>query len=278
MERRAEDKRISRRAHHLWNAELDEDGRRRLRRSKNEDDMFNERKKGSRRTASGEAQSKKVARETVHACLGIWGADLVDDPTLSNDIPVSVSRRFNAAARDEEPPRIHTWEELRSAFGNQVIQEVRQAISDGMKVRMASKYLDVPFIIAAEILDKLEGTDRVALKLAVDAVKSGLHKDANVQGPTLGHKVAAIFAEFADEGSRRIAIDSRAKAILEGYWGPYGKEMTREVKKRVRADLAEAWFRKNGVDEVASEYWSAYLGAYGQKWVSIVPKKISPAK
>jgi len=272
MENR-QNKRTTRSAHHLWNAELGEDGRRRLRRSKAEDNMFNEQKKDARRTAS-----KRAAADTVAAYFGIFGADLVDDPTLSDDIPVSVSRRFNAAARDEAPPRIHTWDELRRAFGDKNIQEARQAISDGMKVRMASKYLDVPFVVAAEILAKLEGTDKVALKLAVDAVKDGHHKAANAHGPTLGHKVAAIFAEFADEGSHRIAIDSRAKAILEGYYGPYGAELTKEIKKRVRADLAGAWLRKNGVDEVSARYWSQYLGAYGEQWVKIVPKKISPAK
>jgi hypothetical protein len=31
------------------------------------------------------------------------------------------------------------------------------------------------------------------------------------------------------------------------------------------------------VDEVAAEYWRNYFGAYGDKWVSVVPKKLSPS-
>ena len=274
MEHQIENRKVPRRrAHHLWNAELDDNGRRRLRRSKTEDEMFNKQKKDARRVAS-----RKVAAEKVRAYWGVWGAGLVDDPTLSDDLPVSVSRRFNEASRDEAPPHIHTWAELRRAFGAKNIQDARQAISEGMKVRMASKYFDVPFVIAAEILSKLESVDRVAVKLAVDAVKSGQHKKANANGPTLGHKVAAIFAEFADADSRRIAIDSRAERYWENFYGPYGAELTKAVKRRVRADVAGAWLRKNGVDAVAEEYWSRYFGVYGNDWVKIVPKKISPAK
>lgn len=274
MERREEGRETSRRrGHHLWNTELDDDGRRRLRRSRTEREMFNQdEQKQARKVAS-----RKVAAETISAYWGLFGADLVDDPTLSEEIPVSVSRRFNAALRNDEPPRIHSWEELRRAFGEKVVQDAREAISDGMKVRMASKYLDVPFVIAAELLAQLEGVDKVALKLAVDAVKSGEHREANAKGPTLGHKVAAVFEEFP-EGSRRIAVDSAAERYWVEYYGPFGEDLVKEVKKRVRADLAAAWMRKNGVDEVASEYWSSYFGALGEHWVKVVPKKISPAR
>lgn len=275
MERRAESHEASRhRGHHLWNAELDEDGRRRLRRSRTEKEMFDQQEQRQARKVA----SRQVAAETIAAYWGLFGADLVDDPTLSEEIPVSVSRRFNASQRHDAPPRIYTWGELRRAFGEKSVQDARAAIADGMKVRMASKYFDVPFVIAAEILAQLPGVDKTAIKIAVNAVKSGQHRQANANGPTLGHKVAAIFAEFPDEGSRRIAVDSKARSYWEDYYGPFGAELVKEIKRRVRADLAAAWLRKNGVDEVAAEYWSTYFGAYGEDWVKIVPKKISPAK
>jgi len=258
----------SRRAHHLWEAELDENGRRKLRRSRMEKEMFD--------TQARQA-SRKIAAETVAAYWGLFGADLVDDPTLSEDIPVSVSRRFNSASRQETPPHIHTWDELRSAFGMKMVQDARQAVADGMKTRMASKYFDVPFLVAAEILAELPNEDKQAIKLAIDALYDGLEVTASRRGPTLAHRIAAIFAEFEDDDSRRIAVDSRAKSYWEDYYGPFGVELVKEVKRRVRADLAAAWMRKNGVDDVAAEYWSQYFGAYGEDWVKIVPKKISPA-
>ncbi len=267
--------RNSRDAHHLWSAEADDRGRRTLRRSKEENNMFDqeEKKKARRRAASREA-----AKETVSACWGLWGAGLCDNPTLVEEIPVSVSRAFNAAARSVAPPRIHSWTELRNAFGAEAVQESRKAIANGMHVRMASKYLDVPFLVAAEILDELPQVDRSAVKMAVEAVKSGEHRiTADRRGPTLVGKVAAIMSEFEDEGSHRIAIDEAAAAVWKSYFGSYGEEMVRSIKRRVRADLAAKWMTKNGVDEASSEHFSAFFGVHGNDWVKVIPKLISPA-
>jgi hypothetical protein len=145
-----------------------------------------------------------------------------------------------------------------------------------MKTRMASKYLDVPFLVAAEILDELPTVAKEAVKMAVDAVRDSKHRvAADRNAPTIAGRIAAIIEE---NSTRKLAIDSDAASYWEAYYGPYGKELVKEVKKRVRADLAGKWMHRNGVDQAAADYWSKYFGAYGSDWVKEVPKRISPSK
>jgi hypothetical protein len=265
----------SRSAHHLWTAEKDDKGSPRVRRSKLEPDKFDVDEESQSRTA---AISRKIAGDNCAAYLGIFGATLVDDPTLNSEIPRGVVGRFNIVARDESVPQVRTWDELREAFGPDAINHIRASVSNGMQVRMASKYLDVPFVIAADIVDQLADLPKVAVKQAVDYLKSGGKTASSKLDNDTVSRVAAIFSEYRDGQSHKIAIDSNAEAYWTAYYGPFGSELVREVKKRVRADLASAWMRKNGVDSAASEYWSKYFGAYGSRWVSIVPKKLSPSK
>lgn len=267
--------------HHLWKAERDDGGRLKVRRERMEADVFtdvDEKKEAGRKEAFRKESSSKVAREEVFAYWGLFGADLVDDPTLNEEIPVSVSRRFNAAARNDAAPRVHTWDELRRAFGDEAVDFSRKAVAHGMKVRFASKYLNVPFMVAAEILTQLPDTDKIAIKQALDLIKTGRKVAAFQSHGPVARKVAVILDEYQDPSSHKIAIDEKAKAFWESYFGPYGAELVREIKKRVRADLASSWMRRNGVDAVAAEFWSRYFGAYGQRWVTVVPKKISPSK
>jgi|GEM_PF-2894198 len=270
-------------AHHLWDAARDDEGRLKIRRNRMEAEVFDtdEQKKEATRREAGlhkEASGKEAARETAQALWGLFGADLVDEPTLNEEIPVSVSRRFNTAARNEAPPKVHTWDELRRAFGAEHVDHARKAIAHGMKVRFASKYLDVPFIIAAEIITQLPDVPKTEVKQAIDLIKTGRKIAAFQSGGAAARRVALILDEYVDPASHRIAIDQKAKDYFSAYYGPFGEELVREIKKRVRADLASSWMRRNGVDAVAAEYYSKYFGAYGQRWVSVVPKMISPSK
>ena len=265
----------SRKAHHLWAAESDESGAPRVRRSKQEPEQFDMDQKRQARTAS--KLSRKIAGETCAAYLGLFGADLVDDPTLNSDLPNGVVRQFNAASREEAAPRVHTWDELREAFTHEVVQHARGGIANGMQVRMASKYLDVPFMIAADIVDRMQDVPKEAVKKALDYLKSGGNaRNGAVKSVTA--RVAKVLSEYKDPGSHRIAVDGAADSYWTAYYGPFGTELVREVQKRVRADLGGAWLRKNGVDSAAAEYWKNYYGEYGERWVTVVPKKISPSK
>lgn len=261
-------------AHHLWAADEDDKGVR-VRRNRQEPEMFPGEQK---RTASASTLMKKIASEKCAACLGLFGADLVDDPTLNSDLPVGVVGRFNAAARDEEAPRVYEWDELRRAFGPEAVAHARNAIGNGMKVRVASKELDLPFLMTADILDRLPNVPQERVARAVQYMRTTPPERRSAASmDMIARKVAEVFDEYSDPHSRKIAVDEKAAAYWESYYGPFGKELVREVQKRVRADLAGIWLRKNGVDEVASEYWRKYFGEYGDKWVTVVPKKLSPS-
>lgn len=250
---------IIRQAHHLWCAEKDNSGKLRVVRSREEPEMF-------------ENEKKKEAKEVCAACWGLWGASLVDG-AFTTEIPRGVVARLSKVATEaQDCQRVYSWTELRKAFGVEAVDEIRKNISDGMKVRMASKYLDVPFLVAADIIDRFGSVNN--LKEVVAAVKSGRTASIAKHGKA-GSVIQGIIAKF--DSNRKLAIDEAAKKYYEDYYGPFGKELTREIKRRVRADLAEAWLRKNGVDQKAVEYWSGYFsGGYGADMVKNLAKKLSP--
>jgi hypothetical protein len=259
-------------AHHLWAVDEDDKGVR-VRRNRQEPEMFSSDEK---RVASN--LSQQIAAEKCAAILGVFGADLVDNPILGTDLPAGVVRSFNTASRVDETPKVYTWDELRNAFSDDAVSHVRRSIGQGMKTRMASKALGVPFIVAADILDKLPNVSADVVKRAVDFVKAGKADGRRLASMDfVTRRVAAVLAEYHEPSTHRLAVDEKAAAYWEAYYGPFGKELVREVQKRVRADLAGEWLRKNGVDEVAAEYWRNYFGEYGDKWVSVVPKKLSPS-
>ena len=185
-------------------------------------------------------------------------------------------KSFNKAGREEDPPKVLSWDKLYTAFGVNSIRHARQAVSDGIKVRMASKQLNIPFMIAHDIVEKMAEVDPRAIKISLDYIKNGTA--SSEMNTEVTERVAEILDAYSGPGSYRMAIDHSAQAYWTSYYGPFGQELVREVQKRVRADVASRWLRKNGVDAAAAEYYANYFGEYGQEWVSIVPKKISPAK
>lgn len=261
-----------RESHHYWSAEKDENKILIKRRIKNKIASYLKRRKAS----SMEANKRKESEYAV-MYWNLFGSSLVDDNTLSSTLPRSIVENFNKSASimNEPAPRIFTWSELSNAFGKENIDEVRKHVSSGMKIRMASKYFNVPFIVAAEILDKLGSVRFDDIKNAVRIARN--ERLVNRSDDKVVKRISYIIKKYAGNRSK-IAVDPKAKEYWENYYGPFGKEMVREIKKRVRADIAESWMRKNGVDQKAIDYWSNYYGEYGMNWVSIVPKKISPSK
>jgi len=257
-------------AHHMWEAEK-EDGKLRIKRTKyaDEEESLEERK--ARRAASRHA----AREESAMGCLGIWAASLVDDPLFSREIAQPIAKRFNAV-RSDDAPKVHTWDELRGAVGEEKLAKVRNAISDGMRTRIVSKSLNVPFLVAAEIIDRMDGLDMDLVKRAVKAYKAG-DKTASRKYGSVARDIQAAFARF---GGMKLAVDDKARKYFEDYFGPYGQELVADIQRRVRADLALRWLKKNGVDEAAAEYWSTYFSEndYGAALVSEIPKKLSPAK
>lgn len=70
------------------------------------------------------------------------------------------------------------------------------------------------------------------------------------------------------------AVDDTAKAYWTAYFGDYGDQWVREIKRRVKADLMRAVLVKQGVDDTAAEYWSDYFGDYGDALVEEVDRSV----
>jgi len=266
-------KNYTRNAHHLWSAHSDEGGKVKLVRSKMEPENFEDL----------EGTEKEAAREVSNAYWGLWGASLTDNELLSSDIPAGIVDRLNIVAgemsRKQASARVYNWNELRTAFGSTTVDEIRKSISDGMKIRMISKHLDVPFIITAELIDHFGDTDKQELKDIVDLIRNGNSKRAVKEFGSKAQKVKKICDHYVRTGSTKLAVDEKAKSYWENFYGPYGKELTREIKRRVRADLLGSWMHKNGVDDSAKDYWSSYYSeGYGEEMVKDLAKKLSPVK
>lgn len=264
-----------RRSHHLWSAK-DDDGVIRIYREKPEEEI----KMAEKTKVTKKASNAKMSESDISAVYwGLFGASLIDDKTLSLAIPKSIANRFSVTANNDDNlvPTIYEWDQLRAAFTAEKINQIRKDISCGMQIRMASKFFNIPFLAAADIIYGMEGEDHSKIKNVLGMIKSGNHKKAISQYGVLAKKLVKIYNWYKDPVNSKIAIDESAKKYWESYIGPFGTEMVREIKKRVRADLAFAWMKKHGVDQAAAEYWSKYYGSYGEEWVNIVPKKISPS-
>jgi hypothetical protein len=256
------------RSHHLWSAEKDEAGKIKVNRSAAEKEEFNMEKTASRKNAD---------KETSDALWGLFAASLCDDKSLTMDIPKSIVARFNASVSNEAP-EVKSWEELRTAFGSAPVAEIRQAVAQGIKVRLASKYLNIPFIMAKEVMDVTAGVDAKFVKEICEGVLQGKTSSVVKKFGKDAVVVANIFENFKKSGMIKLAVDEKAKKIYEEYWGPFGRELCRETKKRIRADLAERWMRRNAIDSEAAAYWSKYFGSYGSSWISVIPKLLRPTK
>lgn len=261
---------MGRNSHHLWSAHKDDQGKISVVRSKIEPESFE--------NQDGEESGKKAAMELTNACWGLWGASLVDEELLYNSIPQGIVDRLNVTAKKaEKPRRVYEWKELRTAFGEKVVDEIRKSISDGMRIRIISKYLNTPFIVTADLVDHLADTDKRELKDIIDMVRSGHSREATKKFGSKARIATRIYSYYSKIGSTKLAIDEKAKRYFEDYYGPFGKEMVREIKRRVRADLVNDWMRKNGVDEAARDYWKSYLSNYGEEMVKALSKKLTPS-
>lgn len=254
-------------AHHLWSAEK-ADGKIKIQRAQAEKEW-----EDMEKTAS----TKNADKETSDALWGLFAASLCDDKSLTMEIPKSIVARFNAPV-STEAPEVKSWDELRTAFGDGPVAEIRQAVAQGIKVRLASKYLNIPFIMAKEVLDVTAGVDAKFVKEMCEGILQGKTAEVVKKFGKDAVAVANIFENFKKSGMIKLAVDDKAKKIYTQYWGMFGKELCREISKRIRADLAERWMRRNAIDSEAAAYWSRYFGEFGQRWISVLPKLLRPTK
>ncbi|MDC1299881.1 hypothetical protein N8Z24_00080 [bacterium] len=260
-------------AHHLWSAESGSDNNVTITRSTAEREDL-------------EAAEAEFAKSAVDSAWGFFGAKLVDTSGFDRiEMPVAVKDRFNTVATQlkearENPPKVHSWQDLEKVFGSETVKDIKFAVVHGMKVRRASKFLNIPFILTADLLEDVEVIGKSAVKDIVSRVKQGKALEAIREYGSPAEKVVDLFKEAHKTGSHKIAVDESAKKYWEDYYGEYGAQLVKETQKRIRADLAYEWLQKCGVDQAAAEYWQNYFSDsdYGKALTEVLPKKLTPSK
>lgn len=239
----------------MWNAERDANGKLIVRRSVAERDDWSD-------------EEIEYAQNVNASAWGLFGASLVDDPMFGNDFSTDLREHLNRSAKllikqGHRLDRVPSWRELKRAFGEELINDIRDHVSTGIKARQASKYFNIPLVMAYDVIDGYKEFDKKALKEVINSIKSeGFEKACNRFGKVAG-EIGDIFGEYSETGSHKIAVDEAAKDYWVSYLGPFGAELIRDIKKRVRADMASAFLKKQGVDEAARKYYEDYYGNYG---------------
>jgi hypothetical protein len=259
--------------HALWTAESDTEGNVVLHRSVAERDDL-------------DLAESEFIKSGAAAAWGLWGASVADRSGFDSlEMPISVCKRFNLVAKElqkeeQAPPRVRSWAELSKVLGQDKVLELRHAIANGMEVRLASKFVNLPFVVTADLLDDIKVIGKKAMKEIVDFVKTGKVAEAVTRFGKVASKVADFYSEALETGNYKIAVDEAAKAYWEAYYGDFGAQLVKEIKKRVRADIAYEWLVKHGVDQAAAEYWQNYFAemGYGKALTEVLPKKLSPSK
>jgi hypothetical protein len=250
---------MGKQSHRLWSKEQDSNGNVIIKRSSPERDDWSE-------------EDLEYARSASQSIWGLFGASLVDDNMFKNDLSRSLINHLNRSAsvlrsQKVKLPKIPTWRELRARHGSDLIDEVRDSVSMGIKARQASLFLNIPLIMAYDIVDGYKSFDKKALKEVLDSIKSeGPEASYDKFGKVAG-ELTQLLDEYSQTGLHKMAVDDQAKDYWLSYLGPYAEELVRDVRRRVRADMASQWLRKQSVDESAREYWENYYGAYGTSLV-----------
>ena len=259
-------------AHHMWKTEKDSTGKVSISRSKDEKNW--------------DADEWKYAKDVSDAVWGLWGAEAISNPIFVEVMPKAVARQYVAVAQKLEnegvtAPQVRSWEELKAAFGAERIAEIKKAVAKGMQIRKASVELDLPFLVASRVLFSIEdeSIDLGKIKNVIALVKEGKIVKAASEYGSLAGKISTIYHKAMKFNDHKIALDDSAKKYYEDYWGPYGESLTKEVKKRIRADLAFDWL-KRAVDEAAAKYWQNYFSEedYGKMLTEYSPPERKPAK
>lgn len=208
------------------------------------------------------------ARNVAASIWGVVGANMIDDPMFLMEVPSSLVVKLNKAANDLSkkacvPNVVLERSELYEKYSKEAVDEAMLAIAQGMKARRLSKYYNVPLVLAYDLMDKFADIDKKELLDIINTVRTGGLLNKKLSSKTAA-EVSVLWSEYSESGLHKVAIDDAAKEYWEKYYGPFGKELVRDIRKRVRADLAKKWLTKVGLDQAAIEYWSNYYGEYGK--------------
>lgn len=230
--------------------------------------------------------------------FGSFGAMLSDE--IDQSLPRAVVAKINRLAQEakscencqgkgceqcmgRQAVRVASWSSLQQFGSKDVLRGILDNVKAGMTARRASKAANIPFALAYALRDDLK-------PIPPNEVREIFRMAKNVRTATLddtafGNLAGKVGSEFAQHlvshvqafrtGSlafQRTAVDQTAEDYWKAYFGDYGDQWVREIKRRVKADLVRVALVKQGVDETAAEYWSNYYGDYGDKLVEEVDR------
>jgi len=254
-------------SHHLWNAE-EVSGKINIKRTEAERDDWTE-------------EEKAEFDNSLHRAMwGLVASSIIDEPLFNISLDKSLVDELNKSAKalsdsGVDLPYIPSWGELRKAYGTEAIDMVRDHITAGIKARKISKYLNVPLVLAYDIMEGYKDVNKEELRTVISSIRSEGSKVACDRFGKIAGEISDIFSECAEYGYHKISVDEASKAYWLGLLGPSAIPMVEDVKKRVRADLAGSYFQKQGADSFAVEY---YKKLYGNELGELITKGVTKKK
>jgi hypothetical protein len=245
---------------------------------------------------------KVAAFVEQHFCS--FGATLVD--AFEQTVPRTLVAKVNKLAQEakacetctgkgcekcmgRQATRIASWESLQQFAAKPVLRAIVDAVQAGARARQASKVANIPFALAYELRDAIAAVPAHEARAILATAKNV--RTATLDDAAYGELVGRLGADRALHlascvldcrnkklAFQRVAVDQTAEDYWTAYFGDYGEQWVREIKRRVKADFVRVALLKQGVDQTAAEYWSNYFGDYGDKLVDEVDRSTKSKK
>jgi len=215
-----------------------------------------------------------------------YGASLADAIVSAPNLPQTTLHNLRTAKLGSKTQRVASWISLKAYGGDQAVDTVLKHVRAGVAARLASRKLNLPLAVTWDLRHEIPKVARGSLPslvLGLKEMKEFSIRDriacdlVNKFGESTVGKWASAFVAYRKgtcELQKKIAVDTTAKDYWTSYFGEYGDEWVRDVKRRVRADLTSAKLKMQGVDSTAVDYWGNYFGEYGDELVKEVDRAV----
>jgi hypothetical protein len=241
-----------------------------------------------------EAENKRLAFVQHWATYGAVLADqILLAPNLSEKTKTAMLSTFSATrgvaevAKSLGHSKAASWDSLKEYAGEKATETVRNFVYAGLQSRMMSRDLNLPLAMTMELrgdIGKMPRKHASTLRLGLTEMKTASIQDKTalelmkLYGADTVKKWSEVLAKYK-KGELRLqkktAIDTTAKNYWTAYFGEYGDEWVRDVKRRLRADLVAAKLKMQALDDTATDYWSNYYGEYGDELTKEVNRAVT---
>lgn len=234
--------------------------------------------------------------------FGAMLADMVDDQSIPRATVAQINKLAQEAKSCEQcegkgceqcmgrqATRTASWASLQKFTTQDVLKGICSSVKAGLDARRVSKVANIPFAVAYELREDIAPIPPNEAR-AIFAMAKNV-RTATLDDTAFGELAGRVGAEFATHVAshliayrqkelrfQRTAVDQTAEDYWKAYFGEYGDQWVREIKRRVKADVVRASLVKQGVDETAADYWSNYYGDYGDKLVEEVDRSTKKKK